>query len=63
MSSKEHDKEHRGKAAALGAAVALALAANGTLCSPSGTTAPNPWRTAGRRDQFNSRSPAKVGWR
>jgi acetyl-CoA carboxylase biotin carboxylase subunit len=63
MSDKEHDNGDREKAAALGVAIALALAANGTPDSPAGAPAPSPWRAAGRRDQFNSRSPAKAGWR
>jgi acetyl/propionyl-CoA carboxylase alpha subunit len=63
MSDKEHDKGDREKAAALGVAIALALAANGTPDSPTGAPAPSPWRAAGRRDQFNSRSPTRAGWR
>ena len=63
MPTKEQDKGDKEKAAALGVAIALALAANGTPDSPSGTPAPSPWRIAGRRDQFLSRSLTGGGWR
>ena len=63
MSSKEHDRGDREKAAALGVSIALALAANGKPDSAQGLPAPSPWRAAGRRDQFDSRSPARGGWR
>ena len=63
MPDKEHNKGDREKAAALGVAIALALAANGTPDSPSGVPASNPWRSAGRRDQFLSRYLTRGGWR
>ena len=63
MATKKHKKGDREKAAALGVAIALALAANGTPDSPSGVPASSPWRAAGRRDQFLSRSVTRGGWR
>ena len=60
-SGHENGKGDRETAAALG--VALALSLKNSQEPPSDTTAPNPWRTFGRREQLLSRTLGRGGWR
>ena len=48
-------------AAALGAALAISL--KNSQKPPSDATAPNPWRTFGRREQLLSKTLGRGGWR
>ena len=61
--AEESDSRDRKTAAALGVAIAQALAANGFPDSGPSTPAPNTWRVAGRREQLLSRTLARGGWR
>ncbi len=63
MSPEKHHDGNREKAAALGAAIAMALAANGASAPRNAVKSTNAWRAAGRLDQFHARSITKGGWR
>ena len=57
------EREDREKAAAIGAAIALALASEGRSGATQAAPHASPWRAAGRRQQFLSRSMSQGGWR
>ena len=63
MSAEKHHDGNREKAAALGAAIAMALAANRAPVPLNTLKSNNAWRAAGRLDQFHARSIGKGGWR
>ena len=63
MSAHKHHDGNREKAAALGAAIAMALAAKESLAPQGPGREANAWRAAGRREQFLARSVGKGGWR
>ena len=63
MSAQKHHDGNREKAAALGAAIAMAMAAEESLAPQGPGKVTNAWRAAGRRDQFLARSISKGGWR
>ena len=63
VSAEKHHDGNREKAAALGAAIAMALVAKEPLAPEDQGREANAWRAAGRRDQFLARSISKGGWR
>ena len=63
MSAEKHHDGNREKAAALGAAIAMTLAANRAPAPLNTLKSTNAWRAAGRLDQFHARSIGKGGWR